>query len=426
MYRRVFFITILLLPLAIRAEVAAPFSIQEKIDQAEPGAVIVIPPGHYYGNLVIDKPLTLRGEDLPHIEGEQNGKTIGILAPDVTIDGFRISHSGLNLSRDEAGIHVQGDRAVLKNNLIHDSLHGVYVREANSVEIHDNEIRGIQETAIENLSASSPGATDDALCVVGQDRRGNGIHFWNSSGNLITGNRISNTRDGIYFSFTSESTIENNHVFATRYGLHYMYSDDNYFAGNLFEDNVAGAALMFSKNVVVHGNHFTKNSGSRAYGLLLHNVDRSIIQDNDIDGNSTGIYMQDSHANETRRNRVAHNYVGMRLTSNSTNNLFHNNDIGFNLHNIYLAGRNNNNSWTKDGRGNIWANAAKLDLDGDGVSEIPHREIDLIGDRRDTFPLISLLTESPALKALQFALQRAPIPNTHYITDEYPLTGPSK
>lgn len=371
---------------------------------------------------MIDKSLVLRGEGLPHIEGDATGKTIQILAPDVTIDGFRVTHSGLNLSRDDAAIHIAGERAVVTNNHIHDSLHGVYVREANGVHVAKNRIRGIEETAVANLGPGAPGATDSVLCAVTQDRRGNGLHFWNSSGHLIKDNEISHTRDGIYFSFTRESRIEGNFVHQTRYGLHYMYSDQNYVANNRFEQNVAGAALMFSKNVAVHGNNFTQNRGSRAYGLLLHNVDTSVISKNRIEGNRTGIYLQGSHANEARDNRIAHNFIGMRFSSSSTNNLFQRNHFGLNLHNVDLAGRDNQNQWEEDGRGNSWASATNLDLDGDGISEIPHRETDLLGEARETFPLISLLAESPALKVLQFALQRAPVPDTHYITDEHPLT----
>lgn len=396
-------------------------SLQERIEAAEPGQTLLVEEGHYPGNLVIDKPVVLRGEGHPHIQGDATGKTISILASGVTIEGFRISHSGLNLSLDHAAIHIEGDDAVIRNNRIHDSLHGIYVRAASGVRVENNEIRGIEETAVENLGAGAIPSGDSELCSVGQDRRGNGVHFWNSSGHSIVGNDISRTRDGIYFSFTTESRIEDNHVYQTRYGLHYMYSDRNHFSNNRFEDNVAGAALMYSKDVVVLGNHFINNRGPRASGLLMHNVDSSVVRSNRVEGNRVGLYMQGSHANQYRKNSFAHNYVGLRLTSSSTSNLFTSNRIGLNLHNIDLAGRNNQNRWSEDGRGNYWAGAMTLDLNGDGTSEIPHREADLVGRLREDFPVVSALTGSLALQALRFAIQRAPIPDTHYITDEHPL-----
>lgn len=274
---------------------AASPSLQERLDGAEEGETLLVEPGHYPENLVIDKPLVLRGLQLPHIEGDTRGKTIRILAPGVTIDGFRISHSGLNLSRDDAAIHIQGEGAVIRNNRIHDSLHGIYVRAANRIRVENNRIQGIEETAVAKLGPASPGSSDSALCAVGQDRRGNGLHLWNSHAHVITGNEISDTRDGIYFSFTRESRIERNQVYRTRYGLHYMYSDNNFIFNNRFENNVAGAALMFSKGVTVHQNDFIRNRDSRAYGLLMHNVDPSIIRDNRMEGNQTGVYIQSSH-----------------------------------------------------------------------------------------------------------------------------------
>ncbi len=406
-------------------------SLQERIDAASPGSVLPVPPGTHPGRLLIDKPLTLRGTpdadgNLPHIRGDSAGRTIEITAPDVTVENLRISHSGLNLSKDDAAIFIAGDGATIRNNRIHDSLHGIYVRGANNTRITGNQIRGVEETAIPGIGLAAPGAIDSTLCAVNQDRRGNGIHFWNSSGHLVSGNEISETRDGIYFSFTTDSRIEDNRVYETRYGLHYMYSDRNYLSNNLFENNVAGAALMFSKDVAAHQNTFTRNEGSRAYGLLLHNVDTSVIRDNRIVGNRTGLYLQGCHSNEARDNLITRNFIGMRLTSSSMNNVFHRNRFGLNLHPINLARGENRNDWHKDGRGNFWINATELDVNGDGVSEIPHRETDLLGDSRENFPLISLLTESPALHAIQFALRRAPVPETPHITDRHPLTHASR
>jgi nitrous oxidase accessory protein len=403
--------------------IGAP-SIQERIDAAEPGATVIIEAGHYREDIVIDKALHLRGEGTPHIEGSGSGRVVQILAPDVTLDGFRISHSGLNLSRDDAAIHIQADGAVIENNQIHDSLHGIYVHGASGVRVERNRIRGIEETLLENLGGRAAPVGDGDLCRVSQDRRGNGLHFWNSQENRVVANEISGTRDGIYFSFTRQSHIERNRVNGCRYGLHYMYSDENDVVENVFEQNVAGAALMFSKGVTVRANHFINNHGPRAYGIAMHNVDMSMFSENRLTGNRIGLYLQNSHVNEFSQNLLDRNYIGLRLTSSSTNNSFAANEIGRNLHNIDLAGRENSNQWNKDNRGNRWASAMTLDLTGDGVSELPHHEIDLFGRVREDFPFIGFLTGSPALRVVANALGRAPPPGTNFVTDPHPLTGP--
>src|SRR5690606_15761096 len=129
----------------------------------------------------------------PHIEGDKAGKTLRILAPDVTIEGFRISHSGLNLSGDDAAIHIEGDHAAIVGNRIHDALHGIYVRGASGIRIENNRIRGVEETAVEGVGFVPRESAGSDLCAVGQNRRGNGIHFWNSKENVIEGNVISDT-----------------------------------------------------------------------------------------------------------------------------------------------------------------------------------------------------------------------------------------
>ncbi len=405
---------------------AETLSLQERIDRAAPGDEIRVDGGVHHGELVVDRPVILTGINRPHLKGGREGHTVAIRAENVTLRGFRISGSGLNLSRDHAAVHISAAGARILENEIADSLHGVYVRGVDGVRIEGNRIRGIEETEAENIGAvvtGTVGAGD--MCSVSRDRRGNGIHFWKSSGNTVRGNEVSGVRDGIYFSFTRQSRVENNLVYDARYGLHYMYSDNNYLSGNTFTNNSAGAALMFSKEVVLRENNFVENRGPRAYGLLLHNVDRSTLENNRMKHNRIGYYMQNSHANTARRNDFVRNYIGLRLTSSSTGNLFAHNQVGHNLHNIDLAGRDNRNDWQENGKGNRWLDSPTLDLDRDGVSELPHREVDLFGPSRDDFPFIAFLSESPGMKVLRFALQRAPVPGIHFITDTRPL-APSR
>ncbi len=412
--------------LAVSVSAGEP-SLQERIDAASPGDEIVVDGGVHQGNLLVDRPLTLTGIDRPHIKGDGDGHTVAIRSEGVTLQGFRITDSGLNLSADHAAVHVKAANARIRDNDISEALHGIYVHGVGGVRVEGNRIRGIEVTEAGNIGAAAPASLGSGdLCSVSRDRRGNGVHFWNSSGNSIVGNEISGVRDGIYFSFTRESRVERNLVRDARYGLHYMYSDRNYFSRNRFTENVAGAALMFSKEVVVRDNDFVDNRGSRAYGLLLHNVDSSTIENNRMKRNRVGYYMQNSHANTARRNHFVLNYIGLRLTSSSTSNLFSYNEIGRNLHNISLAGRDNSNEWAENGVGNRWLDSPTLDLDGDGVSALPHREVDVFGGTREDFPFVAFLSESPGIKALRFALQRSPVPDTHFITDSRPLAPGSR
>lgn len=253
------------------------------------------------------------------------------------------------------------------------------------------------------------------------NRRGNGIHQWNSENNLIVGNEISDTRDGIYFSFTNHSRVEDNFVHQARYGLHYMYSDDNHFENNTFSDNAAGAAIMFSKGLIVRRNRFINNRGLRAYGLIFQSTDRTLLEQNDIQHNAVGLSFNQCNGNKLIGNRLTNNYIGLRLGSNSDDNQISENIFVNNLHPVELAGEGSGNRWAISGVGNFWGDAVAFDLDGDGINDLPHRELDLLGVLRRDFPAIALLSESPGLKLLRFAHARAALPGVPSIEDRASL-----
>ena len=58
---------------------------------AAPGDVVEVARGKYLVNLLIDKPLTLRGIDRPTISGGNTGDTIRVTAPDVVLEGLIVS-----------------------------------------------------------------------------------------------------------------------------------------------------------------------------------------------------------------------------------------------------------------------------------------------------------------------------------------------
>jgi nitrous oxidase accessory protein len=255
------------------------------------------------------------------------------------------------------------------------------------------------------------------------NRRGNGIHQWSCEGNLIRGNDISETRDGIYFSFTNNSRVENNVVHHTRYGLHYMYSDTNVFENNTFTENAAGAAIMFSKGLAVLGNHFVNNRGHRAYGLIFQSTDNSRLEGNEIGQNAVGLSFNQCNGNRVVANRVTQNYIGLKFGSNSDDNRFTENIFARNLHPVETGvAEGRGNKWAVDGVGNRWDGATEFDLDHDGVNDLPHRELDLFGILRRDFPAVAFLSDSPAVKLLRFAQQRAALPGLSSIEDPSPLT----
>ena len=401
-------------------------TLQERIDAAAPNDTIRVAAGVHAGPIIIHIPLTLVGQEGAEIRGNGIGKVITIAADDVTVAALRITGSGLNLSDDDAAVFVTGNRATIEKSTIANSLHGVYLKKISGARILDNRIEGKTTIAastepVEKGIGQSAENCDTTLVA---NRRGNGIHQWSCEGNLIRGNDISETRDGIYFSFTNHSSVEHNVVHHTRYGLHYMYSDGNIFENNTFTENAAGAAIMFSKGLAVLGNHFVNNRGHRAYGLIFQSTDNSRLERNEIGQNAVGLSFNQCNGNRVVGNRVTQNYIGLKFGSNSDDNRFTENIFARNLHPVETGvAEGRGNKWAVDGVGNRWDGATEFDLDRDGVNDLPHRELDLFGILRRDFPAVAFLSDSPAVKLLRFAQERAALPGLSSIEDPSSLTS---
>jgi nitrous oxidase accessory protein len=405
---------------------AGAATLQERIDAAAPNETIYIEHGVHAGPITISKPVALIGEPGAEIRGNGSGKVVTVAANEVTLRGLRITGSGLQLSDDDAAVFVIGNRAKIENCTIADSLHGVYLKKISGAQILNNRIQGKTTLAAstEPVAKGIGQSAENCDTTLVANRRGNGIHQWNCEGNLIRGNEISDARDGIYFSFTNNSRVEDNVIHHVRYGLHYMYSDANIFENNTFTENAAGAAIMFSKNMVVRGNRFVSNRGYRAYGLIFQSSDNSRLEQNEISENAVGLSFNQCNQNEVVGNRVTRNYIGLRFGSNSDGNRFTENIFTGNLHPIETGASDVSGSfWAVHGVGNLWDVELELDLDRDGIVDLPHRELDLFGILRRDFPTVAFLSESPVVKLLRFANERAVIPGMSSIEDPAPLTS---
>jgi nitrous oxidase accessory protein len=121
---------------------------------------------------------------------------------------------------------------------------------------------------------------------------------------------------------------------------------------------------------------------------------------------------------------VTHNYIGLRIGSNSDDNQFTENIFGRNLHPVETGDSDvSATRWSVNGVGNFWGDGFQLDLDRDGINDLPHRELDLFGVLRRDFPAIAFLSDSPALKLLRFVHERAALPGTNTIEDRASLTS---
>lgn len=405
-------------------------SLQRIIDASADGDTIVLLPGDHAGPVTISRRLSLRGEPGARLTGRGSGSVITVDADRVRIEHLEIRGSGRDLSRDDSAVLVLGDDAYIAHIDARENLHGIYVRYGKRPQILNNHIIGLAAfdpaPQVEGADAALREDAGHHAPPGTQALMGNGLHMFNATGAHVEGNRIEHARDGIYVAHTSEAVFRGNRIHDSRYGIHYMYSSNNVIEGNELWANVAGPALMFSRELEVSRNRLHDHVGFRAYGLLLQNVDASIFQANEIRRNRVALRLQNSSANEFSHNRIFGNLAGTTINSSSRDNSFTRNEFGLNMRQIELTGPVPPNEWSVDGVGNYWQSALPMDLTGDGVSEWPHHEVDLMGSRREQFPAVQLLTGSLGLRVLEWALGRAPTPGTPHITDPHPLVQASR
>ena len=379
-------------------------SVGAALEAASPGDTVVVTPGIYRENLVINKPLTLLGEGRPHILGSGQGDVVLVLADDVEFRGFRVSGSGSRMMTSDAGVKILGARVRIHGSELVDNLFGIYLKACRQAEIEDNVIRGRPEDDI--------------------GMRGAGVHLFDALHNVVRGNAISYVRDGVYFDHADFNTVEHNDFSHLRYGVHYMYCRDNRFLGNVFRDSMGGAAVMYTERVTFRGNQFLRNrKGYNAFGLLLKDCLDSVAERNAIVNNVRGIFLDNSHRNRFRNNLVAYNDVGVLLYASSLENRLGANDFVGNLATLHTVGRADA-EWTPEGEGNYYSEYSGYDLDGDGVGDTPHRLQDAFEYLRGNHPLLSLFLNSAAADALALAEKSFPLVPGSDEQDEAPRMRP--
>lgn len=387
--------------LAITHTVGQGEKISAALLRAKPGDTIRLTGSEYQENLVIDVPVLLAGKHLPVIRGGYQGNVVHITAPGTVLEGIHISEAGPHLTKDMACVLIEADEVSIKDCVITESLHGIYVKAGAKANISGNRIEG-------------------RLDLIEADR-GNGIHLWNTSDNQVTGNEILNVRDGIYFSFAHSTRIINNHIHHVRYGLHYMYSNQNSFAHNRFDNNVAGAALMYSEDIVFKQNVFARCRGFRAYGILLQSMSRVQASFNLVLDNSRGIFMNNTDNSLLEHNDVVDNDLAVQLNGGCDENLFTRNNFVNNLSDLLLDVSDRETKWADDTSGNFWSDYQGYDLDGDGIGDMPFGIQNVFQVMETQVPEVRFYLLSPAAEVLEAAEKALPILNLGDAEDPRPL-----
>lgn len=376
--------------------------IKTAVHVASPGDSIIVLKGVYKeGNIVIDKPLSLVGKNLPILDGQKKYEVLSVKSNNVTVDGFVIQRSSVATLDDPGGIKVYNSNyVVIQNCILEDNFFGIYIQYGKHCIIRNNKIKayGIEEQQI-----------------------GNGIHCWKSDSLLIIGNKVDGHRDGIYFEFVTGSTIwrniANNNI---RYGLHFMFSNDDAYICNVFKNNGAGVAVMFTKNVKMYNNYFSENWGDAAYGLLLKEISDSYIIGNHFENNTTGIFMEGTSRIIAEKNSIKQNGWGMKIQASCMDNTIKKNNFIANTFDISTNGTLVLNTFDN----NYWDKYEGYDLNKDKIGDLPYHPLSLFSVIVEKNPPAMLLFRSFMVTLLDKSEKIIPSLTPDNFIDNSPLMRP--
>ena len=146
------------------------------------GDMILVYPGIYSENVVVNKSVTLKGIGHPIVDACGGGNAITLCADGITLEGFNATNSGS--SWEDAGIKVISSNNIIIGNSASNNRNGIYLeKSSNNVLLGNN------------------------FC----NNNWYGIHLWTSCNNSITGNNVSNNNgDGISLDGSRDNNIAGN------------------------------------------------------------------------------------------------------------------------------------------------------------------------------------------------------------------------
>lgn len=373
-------------------------TILKAISQSNDYDTVLVKSGEYAeGNIIVNKKLTIIGENFPVIDGKGTGEIFTIVSNDVHISGLTINNSGISFLEENAGIRLKEVRhCVITGNKFNNNFFAIYLAKSADCIVRNNFIRGEGKR---------------------ESNSGNGIHLWYCRDITIEGNEVYNHRDGIYFEFVRHGKIINNHSERNlRYGLHFMFSDSCSYSSNTFLNNGAGVAVMYTKNVLMFENHFLKNWGAASYGILLKDISDSHIEKNIFDENSIGLYMEGCSRVTVEKNNFTKNGWALKLMANSMDNYFYDNNFVANSFDISTNSRQNFNTFEK----NYWADYDGYDLNKDGFGDVPFRPVTMFSMMIESHPTSLVLLHSLFIDILNIAESIIPAITPEALTDPKP------
>lgn len=240
-------------------------TIQEAIENAAKGDTILIKSGIYYENLLVDKSLTIQGENKETAiiigtgnvtRGEQT--VITLVAENTKVSGLSIMSQNYSDSKlYSSGISVEADNCEISNNIISNTYYGIFCSVQSGITITQNQITSNLKDGIRfcggslvtisqnNITKNAKGgiALEGYSITISENQitnnaRGIGM---GASYSLVFGNNIANNSEFNFFFMGSKNIVCSNNISESNYGVYFSpyfaAPAENQFYHNNFINN---------------------------------------------------------------------------------------------------------------------------------------------------------------------------------------------
>lgn len=391
-------------------------ALDDALIEAFDGDEIVLKPGHYQLQPVIESAIVMRGEgnaDDIVIEGPGKGAVVTVRVPGVRLENFTVKGYGSDLYAKDAGVRVM------------DGADGIVIRGL----VIEGPGFGVRADRLEGLVLEGTSITGDAKMHVLD--RGDGVFLNYVKRPKLTENRVRNVRDGFYFENVEESYCEGNFFTGAQYGIHWMYTRGDFATKNRAAGVRGGYALMSSRGVTLKD---SETSGNIEFGVLVNVCESCVVDGNRIrdvhnpkgnpalDTEGKGIHIYGPGTSKIHGNQVLHSDIGIGVAMGGEGNVLWENAFIDNGIQVRYVGETPL-EWSFEGRGNFWSTHMTWDVDHDGIADTPYQPNDSLDRIFWIYPEARFLMESPVVALLRWLADQFEIDRGKGVTDSHPLAS---
>jgi nitrous oxidase accessory protein len=238
-------------------------TIQTAIDHASEGDTIYVKTGTYVENPVINKSISLIGED--------RDVTVIDVTAGLKVESNKVTITGFTIYDGWRGISLSANNCNISGNKITNSTNGIVLFGCENNNITENIFQSIGPSSAIQLNFANGNLVKNNYidsCV-------EGIQIWqSSSNNTVTENTIKNCQDvAVNFQYSNENTIIGNNISRAGLGTSIYGSNKNTITKNNYFYNTVqfGASetyyLTFGYNRsvnIIYGNYWSNYNGTDA------------------------------------------------------------------------------------------------------------------------------------------------------------------